>query len=350
MRGDKPFLHIHARAHLGGGTKKDANAASIHVAEQLCFSHIRVGVMDEGNFLGGNALRHELLLHVVIYGELAGCGNDFIHIDDAEGFVLVFLFRRFPDRSAVHVDKRPGFQILPFSLRGCLSLSALGRGQVTEDKLRALVGGSFTPDFMNTFNSGIELGPFKIISGRLYQPVVQSRLASVIGNLERIVPARVRRQILHAMNNAVHVPGLGIGAFHHVIERFAALNRRCQGAFPGLLRLLVQIAFGHDIGKGTVHGKQFRYILELGKAAFQRVVHPCGVQLPAGRHLSKCGRPGIKVFNIFVFQFVILHIALQGIYFGNGIADGRTRHEVYAAPIVLSLQITALDEQIEGLG
>ena len=56
------------------------------------------------------------------------------------------------------------------------------------------------------------------------------------------------------------------------------------------------------------------------------------------------------MFNILVFQFIILHIALQSINFGNGIAYGRPGHEVYTTAIVLALQIAALDEQIERLG
>ena len=108
-----------------GAAQQDTDAARIHVAEQLCFSHIRVGIMDEGDFPGGNALCHEILLHVVIHGERAGCGNDCIHIDDAESIVLnIFLFRRFPDKSAVHIDKRPGFQLLPCRVRGCLGRSS----------------------------------------------------------------------------------------------------------------------------------------------------------------------------------------------------------------------------------
>ena len=120
--------------------------------------------MDEGNFISGNPLCHEFLLHVVIHGELAGRhGDDLIHIDDTGKSVVpvifgqVFLFRRFADKSVVHVDKRPGFQILPFTLSGCRSLPTLGCGQITKDKLRTLVSGSFMPDFVYALDGGIEL-------------------------------------------------------------------------------------------------------------------------------------------------------------------------------------------------
>ena len=231
--------------------------------------------MDEGDFIGGNPLCHEFLLHVVIHGELAGRhGDDLIHIDDTGKSVVpvilghVFLFRRFADKRAVHVDKRPGFQILPFALSGCRSLSSLGCGQITKDKLRSLVIGCIAPDVVYPRDSRIELGTFIIIGVRRYKPEIQPGLAGVIGDFERIVDARVWRKILHALDDLVHIRGLSRGTFHHIIIRFAAFNRRRQGPFPGLLRLFVQIVFCHDIGKSSVHGKQLRHVLKLGKTAF----------------------------------------------------------------------------------
>ena len=273
MRGHQTFLDVHASAHLAGGAEQDTNAPGVHIAEQFCFPYVRVGVMDEGDFLGGNPVFHQFFPHVVIHGELAGCGNDLIHIDDTGKsilivFRLVLLFRGFADKRAVHVYKCPGFQILPFAPSGCRSLSSLGRGQIAEDKLRTLVGGSFTPDFMNTFNSGIELGAFKIIGGWLYQPVIKPRFSGVIGDFERIVDARVWRKILHTLDDLVHIRSLNRGAFHHIIIRLASLNRRCQGSFPGLFRLCIKVGFCHHIGKSPIHGQQFRHVLELGEAAF----------------------------------------------------------------------------------
>ena len=215
------------------------------------------------------------MLHVVIHGELAGRhGDDLIHIDDTGKSVVsvifghVFLFRRFADKRAVHVDKRSGFQILPFALSGCRSLPSLGCGQITENKLRSLVIGCIAPDVVYPRDSRIELGPFKIIGGRRYKPEIQPGLAGVIGDFERIVDARVFGQIFHSLDDLVHIGSLSRGAFHHVIERFATLNRRRQGPFSCLFRLFVQIVFCHDIGKGSVHGEQLRHVLKLGKAAF----------------------------------------------------------------------------------
>ena len=56
------------------------------------------------------------------------------------------------------------------------------------------------------------------------------------------------------------------------------------------------------------------------------------------------------MFYTLVFQFIILHIALQSINFGNGVADGSSGHEVHTTPVVLALQIAALDEQVDCLG
>ena len=121
--------------------------------------------MDEGDFLGGNALCNKFLLHVVIDGEVAGRhGDDLIHIDEiGKGvvrFVLfgyVLLFRDFADKRAVHIYKRFGFQVRLHGRNGCRSLSGLGRGQIAEDELRSFVRSGIAPDFMDTLHSGIEL-------------------------------------------------------------------------------------------------------------------------------------------------------------------------------------------------
>ena len=274
MRGHQPFLDVHASAHLGGGTEQNADTPGVHITEQLCLSYIRTGVVNEGYFFRRNPPRDKFASYVVIDGELAGRhGDDLIHIDDTGKsilivFRLVLLFRGVADKRAVHVYKRPGFQILPFAPSGCRSLSSLGRGQIAEDKLRTLVGGSFTPDFMNTFNSGIELGVFKIIGGRLYQPVIKPRFSGIIGDFERIVDARVWRKILHTLDDLVHIRSLSRGAFHHIIIRLASLNRRRQRPFPGLFCLCIKVGFCHHIGKSPIHGQQFRHVLELGEAAF----------------------------------------------------------------------------------
>ena len=135
VRGYKSFLDVHASAHLGGGTEQNADTPGVHITEQLCLSYIRVGVVNESDFVSGNAFRHELLLHVVIHGKFAGRhGNDLIHIDDTGKSIIfiffsrVLLFRCFVDKRAVHINKCLGFQILTFCLSGCRSLSTLGRG------------------------------------------------------------------------------------------------------------------------------------------------------------------------------------------------------------------------------
>ena len=103
------------------------------------------------------------------------------------------------------------------------------------------------------------------------------------------------------MDDFLHVLGLSLRSFHNIIERLAARDRRRQGTFPGLFRLVVQITLGHDIGKGSVHGKQFRHILKLGEAAFQLVVNPRCIQLPRVCNLPESGSPGVEVLNLLVF-------------------------------------------------
>ena len=80
MRGHQPLLYVHARAHLGCGAKQDAHPASLHVAEQLGFADVGIGIVDEGDFLCGDATFHELLPHILIDGKAGTSGHTGVHI------------------------------------------------------------------------------------------------------------------------------------------------------------------------------------------------------------------------------------------------------------------------------
>ena len=140
---------------------------------------------------------------------------------------------------------------------------------------------------IDAFNGGVDLGPCKIIRVRFYQAIVQTGLAGVVGDFERIVLTRIGRKVFHAVDDFFHVGRLFPGAFGHIVIRLSISDGRRQGAQPCLLCLFIQIVFGDDIGKGPVHGKQFRDVLEFGEAAFELVVHPCGVEFPAACDLAE---------------------------------------------------------------
>ena len=224
--------------------------------------------MDKSYFLGGNATFHQLFPHVVVHGEIAGGKrDDGIHVC-GHGRIFAAVVIRFHPLGIFRVIRRFSPRLRQIGGFGGGPLATFGRGQVAKNKLRTLVAGGIAPDVVYPLDRRIELGTFKIIGCRLDKPEVQPGLAGVIGDLERVVDARVFGKVLHAGNDTAHIRCLIVGTLHHRIDGLAAPDRRRQRPLPGLFRLVVQIALGHDIGKGTVHGEQLRYILKLGKAAF----------------------------------------------------------------------------------
>ena len=228
--------------------------------------------------------------------------------------------------------------------------SALGCGQITENELRSSVCRCVLPNLKDAFHRCVALGAVVITGFRGDKAIVEARLAGVIGDFQRVVDARVFGQMFHALDDFFHVGSLTIRPLHHMIEGLTAVHGRGKRAHTCLCRLLVQIVLRHYICKGAVHGKQLRHVLEAGKTRLQLVIHPRGVQLPTVGYLAEGGSPGVKILNVLGFQLVKLQIALQRIDFGNGIADGRSGHEVHATAFMLLLQIAALDEHIQSLG
>ena len=156
--------------------------------------------------------------------------------------------------------------------------------------------------------------------------------------------------MLHAVDDVVHVLGLGDGPLHHMVARRSPFDRRSQRTKSRLFRLFIQVLLGDDISKGAVHGQEFRNILKAGKAALQLVVHASGVQFPAVGNLPEAGGPGIEMVYLLFLQLLVLHIPLEGINLCDSVADGSAGHEIHAAPVMLPLEVAALDEEVESLG
>ena len=93
VRRRKTFLRVHACTHLGCGTEQNTDAPGVHVAKELGLAYVRVGVMDKGDLVGGNAPCHELLLHVVVNGELGrGQRDQGIHVSGHGSILTVIIF------------------------------------------------------------------------------------------------------------------------------------------------------------------------------------------------------------------------------------------------------------------
>jgi hypothetical protein len=79
VRGHKTFLDIHARAHFGRATHEYANPPGLHIGKQLCFPQICVGIVDEGDLIGGYAFVYKFALYIVVDGKPRRKGHGIIH-------------------------------------------------------------------------------------------------------------------------------------------------------------------------------------------------------------------------------------------------------------------------------
>ena len=60
MKGDQAFLHVGSRSHLLGASQRHPDLTGADTFEKASLGGIRVVILDEGDFLGGNALLNEL--------------------------------------------------------------------------------------------------------------------------------------------------------------------------------------------------------------------------------------------------------------------------------------------------
>jgi hypothetical protein len=71
VHGDQLALDVRADAHLAGGSQQNANLAVAHLLEQLGLLVVVLGVVNERDLLGRDALRDQAGLDVLVEVELA---------------------------------------------------------------------------------------------------------------------------------------------------------------------------------------------------------------------------------------------------------------------------------------
>ena len=137
---DELLLTVGASAHALGAAQQDTHLTAPHLAEQIFFLRLALGVVDEGDLIFGNAQFQQLCANIII---------------NAEGAVILW------------------------------------GGQVAKNHLRgALVGGA-PPDLKHIFRA---LGRFTVgIAGEhgVDEPLIQRQLAAIVGDEQHIVHTAV---------------------------------------------------------------------------------------------------------------------------------------------------------------
>ena len=75
MQGAKAALHIHPRSHFFSGADEDADPAGVDSVEEIHFDEVAVAVMNEGDFVFGNAGGDEPRTHSLIDIETVRMGR-----------------------------------------------------------------------------------------------------------------------------------------------------------------------------------------------------------------------------------------------------------------------------------
>ena len=127
MQGNEPLLHIRPRAHLLSAAEKDPHLARANLLEQGQLLGIALVILDECQFVAGNAARGEL-------------GSDVI------------------------VNREP---------------TVFGRGEIAEDQLRRTVGRCALPDLVNALHSEIHFAFLVVAGAVVHQPQVEGRLPAL---------------------------------------------------------------------------------------------------------------------------------------------------------------------------
>ena len=205
VTGNDPVLHIRACAHLKRTAHKDTDSAPPDFGKQFLFSHIRIGVMDKGNFLRRDSPCQKFIPDVIVHAECTVC---------------------------------------------------FWCGQVAEHKLRQLFLFSVFPVAVNFFHAGVDLTPRIIRQKRIGKPLVKGQFPPVIGYLEHVVFPRIDFIVPHPLRTVsqfLHHFLLQFGRFYFYHPVFCLRHRQIQH----VCRL--------DICHFPEHLHKFRQVVEPGK-------------------------------------------------------------------------------------
>ncbi|QRE00577.1 hypothetical protein [Pseudomonas phage Itty13] len=351
VQGDQPVLHVGAGAHLRGGAEQEAHAAGADLAEKLLLLEVGLGVVDEGDLVGRDALGDQLLLQVVIDREVTVQGHQLVGADLIQlgGRVLVSLVG-------------PACEVA--QALGLGGTSVLRRGQVDEDQLRAAILVELVVERAHVAGGDVDLAALVIRVARVDQAHIQGGLPGVAHDLQHVVRTLLRllRQVLGAPNQRAarvivgvvavrvldrlaDVVGLVLAARDDDVLRLAAAHLRHRQLLALGGEHAVDVRAVHHVGEGAVALHQLRHVHEFREPAVHLVLAGRR-QLPVGHDLAEHARPGVEVAQALALQVHIVEIPLHGVHLGHGVADRRAGGEDHVAAAGGLQHLPDLQEQV----
>jgi len=235
VQGDELLLAVGAGAHALGAAQQDTHLTAPHFAEQIFLLHLALGVVDEGDFVFGNAQFQQFRANIII---------------NAESAVILW------------------------------------GGQVAKNHLGgALVSGAL-PDLKHIFRA---LGGFAVgVAGEhgIDQPLIQRQLAAIVGDEQHIVHAAVHLAVadfLSALRQRRH----DLFLILRWLQGDIVVTRLRHGELEHIRRLNVRHIFEN--------GHQLRQVIKLGKPRLGPVTGALGRQLDGGDSLAVVRRPAVEV-------------------------------------------------------
>ena len=218
VQSDELLLAVGAGAHALGAAQQDTHLTAPHFAEQIFLLHLALGVVDEGDFVFGNAQFQQFRANIII---------------NAEGAVILW------------------------------------GGQVAENHLGGTLVSGALPDLKHIFGA---LGGFAVGGAGQHgvdEPLVQRQLAAIVGYHQHIVHAAVYLAVadfLSALRQRRHDLFLILGGFQGDI----VVMRLRHGELEHIRRLNVRHIFEN--------GHQLRQVIKLGKPCLCPVAGSLGVE------------------------------------------------------------------------
>ena len=282
------LLHVCTRTHFEGRADKDTDLTSAHLSEQLFLLRVRIRRMDKCDFLGRYAALYELGSYIVVHVEIA---------------------------------------------------VILRCGEVTEHKLSRFLVGIALPYTVDIFHAYVDLAALKIFKHRVYQALVKSRLAPVIGDEKHIVLVGCDLALVYLLGSLRK----GLNQVLLYLARFHLYN--------------VEVCFGGrkiehirrlNVGYLLEHCHQLGDIEEFCKACLCSVSRAVGGKLDCRHGFAKCRCPRVEVQEVTVAEFIVLQVFLHRVKLHHRIGNGSTRCEHATLTARQLVKVSALHIEVRG--
>ena len=348
-------MHVRSGAHPRRRADQHAHRSVFHRVEQLSLVGVVVEALDEGDFVGRNALGDESVLDVLV-----GVPSALLSRAKLFHFVRVEFFqkvRNIPECFLVaggNCRFLALFQGVVFLDDGRVLLR-LGHATIEEHKLCPLVRRPLVVDGRYFVNGCVQLSARFVVHLRRHCFGVQRQLARLVHQAQASSVAHLDvldvRKALESRNNAVHQDAqLRRRRLYGNRAPIAALDLRQREFLAGVVLCIppLDIVVGHHVGYRVVPLHQGAHVRPLAAQASDHLQADAGIcRLKFRQGLDELTAEGVEVLKTGVGKEIRGQIPHDGVHLDGAVRDRRPGHEHRGA--VHLADDAHLGVQIEGL-